>query len=191
MSLLALSRTCRLADFSSCPSPACWQQHLVNDAYQRWWPIPDSDLHAVHYLLNLSGVRFVPTPEVAFALHTFNTVAAFLREDPPEALASVVALMVLDRIEAPLSFLKHVARDLLPGGLLVATVAYWDAEGTDIATGHEVRLRIYNRASWQKLLSMAEQCGLRPFGGIDWTYKGHALGDHTLASVVLTKGERR
>jgi hypothetical protein len=28
---------------------------------------------------------------------------------------------------------------------------------------------------------------LLPFGGLDWSYHGHTLDDHTLASLVLTR----
>jgi hypothetical protein len=34
----------------------------------------------------------------------------------------------------------------------------------------------------------ARRLGFRPFGGSDWTYRGHTLGnDHSLASLVLTR----
>jgi hypothetical protein len=191
MSLSQLTRTCHLTDFGGCRTPAAWQQRFVDEVYQRWWPATEADLHAAHLLMNMSGADFTPLPEVAPALRLLSTPAAFLRYPTLQEVASIVALSVLDHIESPVSFLRHASMDLRPEGLLVATAAYWDAEGPDIATGHEHRLRIYNRTSWRKLIVEAERWGLHPFGGIDWTYHGHTLGDSTLMSLVLTKGATR
>ena len=59
------------------------------------------------------------------------------------------------------------------------------------AIGHELRSRIYDRESWATLLHEARRClGLAPFGGVDLRYRGDALGDHTLASLVWTKNGR-
>jgi len=187
MTLLPLTRTCRLSDFADCP-PAVWQTRFVDTAYQRWMPSP---LQAPHLLLNLSGSDVTPLPEIAQDVRPFTSAAAFLRYLAPIEVASIVALMVVDRVEAPLAFLKHVAHQLRPGGLLVLTFAYWDSEGEDVAIGHELRLRIYNRISWRKLAIEAERFDLHLFGGCDWTYHGHVLGDHTLATLVLTKGSAR
>lgn len=187
MTLLPLTRTCRLADFRNCTTPAVWQQRFVDAAYQQWEP----SFPAPHLLLNLSGSDYVPLEIALVDVHPFPSAAAFLRYLAPIEVASIVALMVVDRVEAPLVFLKHVAHQLRPGGLLVLTFAYWDSEGEDVAIGHELRLRIYNRISWRKLAIEAERFDLHLFGGCDWTYHGHVLGDHTLATLVLTKGSAR
>lgn len=190
MSLLPLTRTCCLTDYPACPTVAHWQQHLVEEAYQRWWPSPEPDLHAEHLLLNLSEGAFLLMPEIAQAFHSFTTPEGFARYTPSVEVASVVALAIVDHIAAPLGFLKMAAGDLRPGGLLVLTFAYWDAEGRDIAVGHAQRRRIYDRISWRRLATESERYDLHLFGGVDWTYGGHTLGDHTLASLVLVKGAR-
>ena len=188
MSLSPLTRTCLLTDYQGCTTPAVWQQRFVDEVYQRWWPEPEADLHAEHLLLNMSGCYFAALPEIA-PLQTFERLYTFLNY-PVGVVASIIGLMVVDRIDAPLAFMKHCAHLLRPGGLLVLTLAYWDSEGEDLATGHEVRLRIYNRISWRRLAAESERYDLHLFGGCDWGYHGHALGDHTLASLVLTKGSR-
>ena len=43
--------------------------------------------------------------------------------------------------------------------------------------------------SLRKLVTDARKIGFQAFGGIDWTYHGHKLGDHSLASLVLTRRE--
>lgn len=189
--MIALTRTCNLADFPECHTPADWQARLVAEAYQRWWPSPEADLHAAHLLLNLSGLPIQTIPEVAPALCELSTPEDFIRYTALKAAASIVTLMVLDHVEAPGMILRHSAGDLMPGGLFVTTAAYWDAEGDDVTRDRASRVRLYNRISWRKLIVQGAQYGLVPYGGIDWTYHGHVLGDHTLASLVLTKGNPR
>jgi len=189
--MIALTRTCRLADFPGCRSAYDWQQELVREAYRCWWPKPEADLRAAHLVMNLSPGEFVPLPEIAPAVRMLSTPAAFLRYSALEPIASVVALTVLDHIEEPATFLRHTAWDLMPGGLFVTTAAYWDAEGDDVTLDHAGRRRLYNRISWRKLIVQGAHYGLVPYGGIDWTYHGNVLGDHTLASLVLTKGSPR
>jgi hypothetical protein len=189
--VIALTRTCRLADFPDCRTIGDWQAGLVAEAYQRWWPSPELDLHAPHLLVNMSRLPIVLLPEIAPSLRVLTNHAVFMRDVPIEAIASTMALMVLDHIEAPITFLRYAARTLSPGGLFIATAAYWDAEGADATADHAGRRRIYNRISWRKLIVEAGHEGLSPYGGIDWTYHGHVLGDHTLASLVLMKGAPR
>jgi hypothetical protein len=177
---LPLTRTASLDDFAECRSVASWQQQLAIEAWQRWGGIYHDDLVVC---LNWGAAQFrSPGNDPiyrSFQDGAYTTV---------ESMRSVVfALSVLDRIEQPLHFLRYQARLLFPSGLLVCTFAAWDATGEDCAIGHELRHRIYNRETLRKLLHEIRGIGLEPFGGIDLRYRGHALGDHTLASLVAVK----
>lgn len=192
---LTLTRTCKLADFPECSSAAMWQQYLTVHAYTQWAALRSTAplLTGVHALVNMSGVDHVLPIPFRDAACTYHSARDFqddraIGRSPGRPLASVVALSVIDRIDAPFTFLRAVNGLLVPGGLLVLTFAYWDAEGSDIADGHELRRRIYTRDKWQDLLLGCKTIGLHAFGGIDWSYHGHTLRDHTLASLTLTKG---
>jgi hypothetical protein len=186
--MMALTRTCDLADFPDGHTVADWQQALAQEAYGR---LPDPVAGTI-LCINWGGCAFTaPGADPVYRLkHTGGGPRA------TDTLAAVFALSVLDRLNTeggrggPLGFLHTHALRVLPGGLFFCTFAYWDAEGPDCATGHERRRRIYDRHSWLKLVSEVKAYGLRPLGEVDWTYHGHTLGDHTLASLVLTKGDR-
>lgn len=176
-----LTRTCRFADFPDCRSVAEWQQAIAMESYVRW----GGTLAGHRLVINWSGCAFTAetTPVI-----TRVGADTHIRQD--DTLAAVFALSVLDRIDAPLRFLRQQSERLLPGGLLLCTFAYWNASGPDVAIGHEVRQRIYDRHAWLKLIEEGRKLGLKTFGEIDWAYHGHTLGDHTLAAWVLTKGSR-
>ena len=178
---LPLTRTASLTDFDPCLSVAAWQQAHARDAFRRWgWDGIGQTL-----CLNWGAAWF----EAPGGLPIYLDYQADL---PATPVAAVFALSVLDRIEQPLRFLRKIDRLLLPGGLLVCTVAAWDVCGPDLALGHEVRRRIYNRDALAKLIyDCSHQVGLKTFGGVDLRYHGDTLGDHTLAAVTVMKGDRR
>lgn len=180
----ALTRACAPADLATSGSVACWQQQLVLEAYEAWIYRGPSLLVQPEPVAcyNWGAASFrAPGPDPTY----------FAYHDPEVAIApcsAIFALSVLDRVDAPLRFLRGQAERLLPGGLLVCTFAAWDACGPDCAIGHELRARIYDRHSWRKLLREARTLfQLEPFGGVDLRYRGHTLGDHTLATLVATK----
>lgn len=181
--LLPLNRTAALTDFSDCDSVAVWQQAHAIDAYQRW--LGTRDNRGLVLCFNWGAAHFrAPGHDPIYRSHG----DPIPREDDP--LAAVFALSVLDRVDMPIRFLRAHAARLSPGGLLLCTFAAWNADGDDWAVGHELRQRIYDRDSWRKLLREAKSLGLQPFGGIDLHYRGDTLGDHTLATLVVTKGTR-
>jgi hypothetical protein len=181
---VALTRSCRLEDFPDCHSVAEWQQAMVDATVDRWQP--QTSAFGQVLCVNWSGCPFI-APGAGPIYRT--DALGVLR--PTDQLAVMIGLSVLDRIDAPMRFLNQHGQRLLPGGLFILTFALWNSEGEDCAIGHEVRRRIYNRASWLKLLGEAKRLDLRVWGEIDWTYHGHTLGDHTLAITVLQKGPGR
>jgi hypothetical protein len=180
--MLALTRTASLADFDRCDSVAVWQQCLAIDAYQRWLQhTPVTYLHGI-LCYNWGAAHFrAPGP------HPIYREYGELYTEP-DPLAAIFALSVLDRVIAPLRFLRHLAAQIQPDGLIVCTFAAWDAVGEDCAVGHELRQRIYDRDAWRKLLYDVKGLGLEAFGGVDYRYHGDTLGDHTLATLVVSKG---
>jgi hypothetical protein len=184
--VIGLSRTCRLEDFPGCETVAAWQQHLADCSWEVWTTLGRGNGKDVTVGINWSGCPFTtpgPCPR--------GPTEHLLFDQPlPRHIAAVFGLSVLDHIEAPAKFVQRAAERLCPQGLLFLTFAFWDAEGDDHAAGHEHRRRIYNNDLWKKLIAEARRAGLKPFGGMDWSYHGHKLGDHTLASLVLIKRER-
>jgi SAM-dependent methyltransferase len=181
--VIALSRTCSLADFPACISVAAWQQQLAAQAWSEWQKESHVRTREPSLCVNWSGCPFdAPGPTAIYQY----------RHDPGNGVArarlpAVYGLNVLDHIEAPVKFLSEAATVLRAGGLLLVTYAFWDAEGPDTTDGASDRRRIYDVTSQKKLLAEARRIGFTPFGGIDWTYHGNMLGDHTLASLVLTR----
>jgi hypothetical protein len=179
---LLLSRTCNLADFPGVVTVAGWQQALAHYAWAQWI--------AEHHILtreptlcdNYSQAPFMaPGPSARYR----SPGASWNGIERP--VPAVFGLCVLDHIDAPVSYLQQAAEALRAQGLLFLTFTFWDAEGEDIAEGHEQRTRIYSAHSWTRLIRDARKCGLTPFGGMDWTYYGNKLDDHSLASLVLTR----
>jgi len=183
MSAAPLTRTCSLDDFPACDSVAVWQQSLAIDAYQRW-ESGETTVEGDVLCYNRGAAHFrAPGVNPIYCTDT----------DPKwEAVScsAVFALSVLDRVKWPMRFLRRQATRLLPGGLIVCTFAAWDATGEDCAVGHELRQRIYNCYSWGRLLQEVKSVGLQPFGDVDLRYRGHTLGDHTLATLVMMKRRR-
>lgn len=179
--LLPLTRSASLDDFPACPSAALWQQVHAIDAYQRWTGGPYKEPPGRVLCLNWGAAQFhAPGLDPVYRYHNDP-------ESTIDKLAAVFALSVLDRVDAPLRFLRQTAERLLPGGLIICTYAAWDATGRDCAVGHELRKRIYDRESWRKLLHDVRGLGLEPFGGVDLRHRGNVFGDHTLASLVIRK----
>ena len=181
MSPLPLTRTASLADFPGCPSAALWQQVHAMDAYYRWIGGPYLRPPGTVVCYNWGAATFhAPGVDPIYRTHGES-------ENSSVPLSAIFALSVLDRVDAPLRFLRHKAERLTAGGLIVCTFATWDATGPDCAVGHELRHRIYDRASWRKLLHDVRLLGLEPFGGVDLRYHGDVLGDHTLGTLVAVK----
>jgi len=179
---LALSRSCSLADFPDCVTVAAWQQLAAWQAWQAWEREHHIRTREQSLCVNWSGAPFVaPGPEAIYQY------PGQMENGIERQLPAVYGLSVLDHTDAPVRFLGRAAKVLRPQGLLFLTVGYWDAQGEDVAEGHRDRLRIYNAHSLKKLVFDARRHGLVPFGGFDWTYHGHTLEDHSLASLVLTR----
>lgn len=186
--MLALTRTCQLEDFPHCRSVADWQQQMAEAAYLRWSEDqPDAPILCVNWS---HCVFHAPGPLGRQREHQYGDLPRLPYLDPATPISAVFALSVLDRIEAPIAFLRRQAENLLAGGLIFATFAYWDASGPDCAIGHEIRQRIYEQNTLTLLIGNLRKLNLHTYGGIDWRYHGHTLADHTLATLVLTKGSR-
>jgi hypothetical protein len=99
----------------------------------------------------------------------------------------MLALSVLEHVDDPNDFLYGASCLLARGGLLVLTFAFWNRCGEDTATGHERRRRIYCPKLVSALRQQAEALQLRPFGGVDSTWHGTQVDDHTIASLVMEK----
>lgn len=183
MVLTALSRTCNLADFPDCLTVADWQQELAETAWGRWQEEQHLRIRTGSLVVNYSDVGFIaPGPSASYQYHDWPMNGII------HALPAVYGLSVLDHIGAPVKFLQRAAQLLRPHGLLFLTFAFWDAEGPDLAAGRESRTRIYSATTMNKLIVDTKKCGFQIFGGgVDWTYYGNKLGDHSLASLVLTR----
>jgi hypothetical protein len=178
----ALSRTCDLSDFAQCVTVASWQQRLADHAWQQWESEHHVRTRQGGLCVNWSGCTFTaPGPEAIYRYRGHNGVGI---EGP---LPAVYGLSVLDHTDAPVRFLTHSAQLLRKHGLLFLTFAFWDAEGPDCAEGHADRARIYDVHSYKKLVAEARKVGYQVFGGMDWSYHGDKLEDHSLASLVLTR----
>lgn len=180
--MLALSRTCNLLDFPGVITVAAWQQALARHAWTQW--ITDQHLRTREQSLvhNWSGCDFEAPGPTAIYRYPGESDHGIERQ-----VSAVFGLCVLDHIEAPLRFISRAGQLLRPKGLLFLTFTFWDAQGPDIAKGHEQRTRIYDAGSWKKLMREAKGVGFEQFGGVDWRYYGHKLDDHSLASLVLTR----
>jgi hypothetical protein len=184
LTALALSRTCDLADFPGCITVAAWQQALATLAWAHWVETTHLRTREPSLCINALGLPFfAPGPAPIYQVGSAEPTV----EDG--TVSAIFGLSVLDHIEAPVRFLTRAVKALGPQGLLFLTFAFWDAEGPDVAAGHEQRARIYDVHSWKKLISEARKAGFQTFGGHDWTYHGDKLDDHTLASLVLTRRE--
>ena len=184
----ALSRTCDLRDFPACHSAAMWQQCLAVEAWARWITMQHLRTRDGSLVVNYDGAPFEAPGPTAVYRYRGQVYSDDGELQPP--VPAVFGLSVLDRIAAPVSFLTQAAGLLGPQGLLVLTFSYWDAEGPDTARGHQERCRIYSAHSYMRLIRDARRVGLTTWGGIDWTYHGNVLDDHSLASLVLIKGGR-
>lgn len=183
----ALSRSCAFSDFAGCVTVADWQQALADRAWAEWQTTREAPPGGTSLVVNYANDVPFLAPNAA-AIYQYP---GEVEVTPPPALVAIYGLCVLDRIEAPVRFLVRARQRLRPGGLLLLTFAHWDAEGPDVALGSGSRLRIYDLRRWQKLVAEARRIGFEPFGGVDWSYHGDTLYDHTLASLVLTSADER
>lgn len=177
-----LTRAANLDDFPGCVSVPQWQQGLADEAYAQLG-IHDAAL----LCLNWGAGHFTPPPHETF-FHHIDFWEGPTVPTPAWPRGIVYAFSVLDRVPSPLAVLRQWYRALPAESLVVCTFALWDVAGRDVARGHELRARIYNRHSWQKLVNEARALGYETPGGIDLRYHGDLLGDHSLGSLVLTKG---
>jgi hypothetical protein len=186
--IAALSRTCDLEDFDGCLTVADWQQELADCAWARWLDAHHIRTREESLVVNYSGIPFVaPGPSAHYQYPAPWPGTPTPNGLPGTGLAAVWGLNVLNHVEAPVKFLQRACQALRPHGLLFLTFLAWNAEGEDCAAGHDRRRRIYDMQSRQKLITECRKLGLVAFGGIDWAYHGHWLGDHTVASLVLTR----
>ena len=187
---LPLTRAVNLCDFEGiCHSAAAWQQAHAADAYARWRSNGAPRVRKTDRVVVLNwGAATFRAPETIMPVDYYDGAADHTIVWPDSSLAAIYLLSVIDRVDQPMIWLRHAGQALVPGGLIVATFALWDATGIDCAIGHELRKRIYDRASWRKLIYDVRGLGLQTFGGVDLRYPGDTLGDHTLAALTLTKG---
>lgn len=169
------------------PTPAEWLESWGLDAYVQWRgrTVGINPVAGASLVVNEGGTVF----SSAFPGTYTTTLRDLALGGVPDApLAAIYALSVLDRVDAPKLWLRACAETLPPGGLLACSFAYWDAEGEDCAVGHERRRRIYTRKMWEELAWMIlPQEGFALLGTADWTYRGHACLDHTIATVVAVR----
>lgn len=188
MTLQPLTRAAVLDDFPGVPSVHGWQQCHAIQSYTRWrnakiLPTLKNAGRAVVY--NWGAASFnAPWSSLPFDYYDRRDWPHFLGD---ASTAVIYACSVLDRVEEPRRFLRQAYAALVTGGLLVATFALWDASGPDVAIGHELRSRIYDRLTWKKLIEEVRGIGYQTFGGVDLRYRGHTLDDHSLGSIVIVK----
>jgi hypothetical protein len=187
---LPLTRAANLVDFDGiCPSAGAWQQRHAVDAYGRWRlarvaPIGD---RVATVICNWGAAGFwAPGSATLYTYDHTDWPHAFA----DESCVTIYACSVLDRIDEPRRFLRQAYAALVQGGLLFATFALWDAHGPDVAIGHELRARIYDRLGWKRLIEEIREIGYATFGGVDLRYPGHTLTDHSLGSLVAIKEPR-
>lgn len=183
---LALTRAANLCDFDGrCASVGQWQQLHAREAVTRWASALDGPRAGRVTVLNYGASPFVVPVQAPVPIDAYDYATPAFFVDGAHAI--VFAFSVLDRCAEPRRILRQVQTALGPGGLLVATFALWDAHGEDVAIGHTLRQRIYDRATWKKLIEDARGLGFQTFGGVDRRYPGDTLGDHSLGTLVCVK----
>ena len=129
------------------------------------------------------------------AAHTLYLNPADPIRNPLEDLARagtplmdvILARGLLVQVPDPDRTLYLLSCLLAPGGLLVLMMPYWQRCGPDVAHGHEARRRIYCPKTYLTLRQAAEKLQLYPFGGVDPTFHGTMVQDHSRATLVLEK----
>ena len=108
-------------------------------------------------------------------------------------LAPVVfCLSVLEHVDNLDRFVFHLACLTAPGGLLVLTVDYCDADGDDwpqdVYHFHWMRRRIFSRATLERwVVEPLLDLWFFWLGARDFTWHGGHVHDYTFASVALVK----
>ena len=119
-------------------------------------------------------------------------VESFSREFDPESprFDVITCISVIEHVPDVLPFVRALHALLRPGGLLLLTTDYWDADGPDVAHFHWMRERIYNKPLAQQLLALLKREGFERFGGTNWTYHGPQVYDYSVLALALTKEDR-
>ena len=119
-------------------------------------------------------------------------VESFAREFDPESpkFDVITCISVIEHVPDVLPFIRALHTLLRPGGLLLLTTDYWDADGPDVAHFHWMRERIYNKPLAQQLLALLKREGFERFGGTNWTYRGPQVYDYSVLALALTKEDR-
>lgn len=181
--LLPLTRAANLCDFDGlCASVGAWQQRHADAATTRWAAKLGGPEVGLVAAINWGASPFVaPVGPATY----YDSGSSIVLADRSHAI--IYAFSVLDRTPEPRRLLKQIHAALVPGGLLVATFAIWDADGPDVAYGHGLRSRIYDRLGWKRLIEEVRGLGYHTFGGVDLRYPGDTIGDHSLGALVVTK----
>ncbi len=184
-----------------------WEYAMALRAIRRWLPdyqpaAPDPRDHP-HPALTLVDVGGAGSPLCRIITQAYptilgevrdpslNTTVEFHVEQHPTAQASadlVTVISVLEHVKGWRPFLRACAALLAPGGLLVLTTDYWDAQGPDTAHFHWMRERIYNRETITDVQQLCREIGLDRFGLADWVYRGnHCYGEYSFLAMALVK----
>lgn len=182
---LPLTRAANLCDFA-CATVGQWQQAHAQTAVDRWAASLDGPQTGRVTVINYGSSPFlIPAAVTPDQIDAYDYTTPVIFVDAAHAI--LFAFSVFDRTPEPRRLLRQFHTALVPGGLLVATFALWNAHGPDVAIGHTLRSRIYDRASWKHLIADARDLGFATFGGIDLRYPGDTYHDHSLGTLVVTK----
>lgn len=141
-------------------------------------------------ILVVDPVLPVPVPVESPGRRIFpGSLQAYVDLQPaPPCVDILTCISVIEHVAEVRPFLQAAHQLLKPGGLLVLTTDYWDAEGPDVAHFHWMRERIYNAESMRHLLQILRRVGFASFGAADWTYHGAQVYDYSVASLAVVKG---
>lgn len=116
-----------------------------------------------------------------------ETVEQFASHASHDQFDVLTCISVIEHVKDLRPFFRACRMLLKPGGLLILTTDYWDAEGEDVAHFHWMRERIYNAERMGKLRQSLGELGLKLFGGSDWGYPGPMVYDYSVASLAVVK----